>query len=89
MPRARDGSKVDLRCDMVYNQFRKPSEKLLLLHASVSRVLKLSGRGEKLEKLWRDFDERKTLAVDGSSMELLNMAIDLATLQDATRRKKG
>lgn len=83
MPRVRDGAKVNLSSDPVHHSYTKPSAQLLLLHASVARVLKLSGRGEKLEKLWRDFDDTKTLANDGTSIELLNMAMALAKLEDS------
>jgi hypothetical protein len=82
MPRVRDGAKVNLTPDLVHHSYAKPSEQLLLLHASVARVLKISGRGEKYEKLWRDFEDTKTRANDGSSMDLLNMAVALAKLHE-------
>jgi len=54
-----------------YPDILAPSPDLLTLHASVAKVLQISGRGEKLEQIWRDKDELKVLATDGSSHSLL------------------
>jgi len=44
-----------------------PDPQILELHAAFSRVLHLTGAGEYFESHWRDLDENRVLASDGST----------------------
>lgn len=57
-----------------------PSPLLLKLHGSVARILHLSGRGEELDQLWRDYESLKVLREDGSSADVLGIALLLLEL---------
>ena len=52
-----------------------PSPLFLTLHGSVARVLHLSGRGERLDNILRDYENLKVLREDGSSAEVLELAL--------------
>jgi hypothetical protein len=84
----KDGDKVDLSPDPLQASIPPPDRKLLLLHESVSKVLKMSGRGECFERFWRDYNDLKTLAMDGSSAKVLRLAIKYAQLQ-RTKEEEG
>jgi hypothetical protein len=46
---AHDGKHVDLTLDPAFPDIPPPDPTILLLHSSVAKILKISGRGEKLE----------------------------------------
>ena len=52
-----------------------PSSLYLAIRASIIRVIRMSGRGEKYEKYWKEFHDSDGLASDGSTPHLLNLAI--------------
>jgi hypothetical protein len=52
-----------------------PSPKLLALHATCSKVARMSGAAEYLDKFDRDMDDLDVLAPDGTSSAVLNHAI--------------
>jgi hypothetical protein len=62
-------------------KYEAPSSRLLRIHAAVARVAKLSARGEKIEKVWREFEESKTLNSDGSNGDLLKHVVWMAALR--------
>ena len=52
-----------------------PDPQILELHAAFSRVLYMTGAGEYFETCWRDLDEIRVLAADGSTrLDFLLMA---------------
>jgi len=50
--------------------------RLLNIHASLAEILHLSGAGEVIEQILRDFNVTKCLAYDGSSAEVLTLAVN-------------
>jgi hypothetical protein len=62
-----------------------PSRLYLLIRASIGRVLRMSGRGEKYNSVWEDFydPDNKCLSPDGSSPHLLQLAIIMASYRQA------
>ena len=50
--------------------------RLLNIHASLAEILHLSGAGEVIEEILRDLDVTKCLAYDGSSTEVLTLAVN-------------
>jgi hypothetical protein len=50
--------------------------RLLNIHASLAEILHLSGAGEIIEQILRDLGVTKCLAHDGSSIEMLSMAMN-------------
>ena len=69
---------------MVQNQntphIPPPNAAYLNLHGCIARILHLSGRGEKLDKFFKDYETLKVLSEDGSSSEVVNMALMLVEL---------
>ena len=50
--------------------------RLLNIHASLAEILHLSGAGEAVEQILRDLDVTKCLPQDGSSSDVLTLAIN-------------
>ena len=50
--------------------------RLLNIHASLAEILHLSGAGEVIDRILRDLDVTKCLAHDGSSTEVLALAMN-------------
>lgn len=73
----KEGDIIDLSPNPEYPDISPPSADLFLLHASIAKVLKISGRGEILEKIWRKYESLKVLAIDGSDDEILMYALHL------------
>jgi hypothetical protein len=63
-----------------------PSRLYLLIRASIGRVLRMSGRGERCEDIWQDFRDPGTrgLAEDGSTPHRLQLAVIMAAYRQAT-----
>ncbi|KAJ3508189.1 hypothetical protein NLJ89_g5889 [Agrocybe chaxingu] len=52
-----------------------PSREYLAIHAACAKVAHLSGAAEYIDQLYRDMEDMKTLATDGSSADTLEQAI--------------
>ncbi len=52
-----------------------PNPRYLRLHAACCRVAHLSGAAEYLNEIYRELDEIQVLAADGSSAEVLSVAL--------------
>jgi hypothetical protein len=50
--------------------------RLLDIHASLAEVFHLSGAGEVIDRILRELDAMKCLADDGSSIEVLTLAMN-------------
>jgi len=57
-----------------------PSPLFLTIHGSIPRVLHLFGRGEKLEKILRDYQTLKVLSEDRTFADLLELALLIVEL---------
>jgi len=76
-----DGKILNFAPNPNYPEIPSLNPSFLLLHNSVARVLKISGRGEVLEKTWREWKTVKELANDGSSGDLLRNILLLLEFQ--------
>jgi hypothetical protein len=67
----KEGDIINLSPNPEYPDIPPPDANLLLLHATIAKVLKISGRGEVLDKVWQKFESLEALAADGSDAEVL------------------
>ncbi|KAG9308858.1 hypothetical protein JVU11DRAFT_11488 [Chiua virens] len=66
-----DGAPMFVEFDSDYMQAPPPDPFLLTLHATCARVAHMSGAAEVFDRVDRDMEESKVLALDGSSSSLL------------------
>jgi hypothetical protein len=57
------------------DKFPVPSPVYLAIHAACAKVAHLSGAAKCIDKLYREMEDRMTLAPDGSSASMLEHAI--------------
>jgi hypothetical protein len=62
---------------------------LLKIHAFVAKILKMSARGEQIDRVWRDFTTLKCLSEDGSNTDVLTLVGILAELEIASTEEAG
>ena len=58
-----------------------PDGEYLRLHAACANVAHLSGAAEYLEILYREMEETVVLASDGTSSEILSLALECASVR--------
>lgn len=56
-------------------KFPLPDPRYLKIHAACARVAHLSGAGEYIQDIFRDMEECRVLAEDGSTADMLNFAL--------------
>ena len=60
---------------VAYSDLPLPSPKYLRIHAHCCRIAHMSGAAEYLDIIYRDMEELKVLAADGTSADVLDIAI--------------
>jgi len=56
-------------------QIALPSPDYLRIHAACANVAHLSGAAEYFEAIWTDYEERRVLASDGGSADMLSLML--------------
>jgi hypothetical protein len=55
--------------------YESVDQRLLVIHSSISEVLHLTGAGQVIDRYLQDFENTKVLSEDGSSVDILSMAL--------------
>lgn len=55
--------------------YESVDRRLLAVHSSIAEVLHLTGAGEVIDRYLQDFENTKVLSQDGSSVDILSMAL--------------